>query len=193
MEQSQQTDEELVRAAQSHDALSVAALYDRHFKKLYAFIYRHVDHVQDAEDLTSDVMIRMVKNIGTFSQGSSFKTWLYGIARHAIADFWRGKYRLPETLVAEYAGIGRAEVASEDRATAESMAAADVVFDQERNRAERVFVRLSEQYRTVLQHRFFKQHTIEETAQAMSTTVGNVKVLQHRALKKAAQLAKEIQ
>lgn len=186
------SDEELVEAAQANNQLAIAALYDRYLKSLYAFVYGHVNHVQDAEDLTSDVMLRMVKNIGTYNQGSSFRTWLFGIARHAIADFWRRKYRMPETLVAEYVGEGTVELYQEVIKTAPTKDPNEVIFDEQRAQAQRVFAALSEQYRTVLQHRFLEQHTLEETAQAMSTSVGNVKVLQHRALKKAAQLAKEI-
>lgn len=182
-----QPDEELVAAAQAGDHTALSTLYDRHFTKLYRFIYRHVNHVHDAEDLASEVMLRMVTHLPSYRRQSSYSTWLYGIARHAIADFWRKHYRVREQLVAEFAGVA---------ADGEPV---DVTPGSERDPAEHlrrqaadVFDRLPANYRLVLQHRFLDQQTLEQTAAAMQTTVGNVKVLQHRALKKAAEIAKHI-
>ena len=55
-----------------------------------------------------------------------------------------------------------------------------------------MFEKLPEQYREVLTHRFIEQRTVAETAKATATAPGNVKVMQYRALKKAALIAKEI-
>jgi RNA polymerase sigma-70 factor (ECF subfamily) len=52
---------------------------------------------------------------------------------------------------------------------------------------EQVLAQLPDQYRIVLEYRFLKQYSIAETAEAMGVSVSNAKVLQHRALKKAAQ------
>ncbi len=180
-------DEELVVEAQAGDHTALSTLYDRHFTKLYRFIYRHVNHIHDAEDLTSEVMLRMVTQLPTYRRQSLYSTWLYGIARHAIADFWRKHYRVREQLVAEYGAIGA------------DGAPVDIIPETEhdpaeqlRHKAAQVFDQLPANYRLVLQHRFFDQQSLAETATAMQTTVSNIKVLQHRALKKAAELAKHI-
>lgn len=180
-------DEELVAEAQAGDHTALSTLYDRHFTKLYRFIYRHVNHVHDAEDLASEVMLRMVAQLPSYRRESLFSTWLYGIARHAIADFWRKHYRVRETLVAEYAALGP------DGASLEIIPeSAQDPAAQLRHQAAQVFDQLPANYRLVLQHRFFDQQSLAETAAAMQTTISNVKVLQHRALKKAAELAKHI-
>lgn len=180
----QLVDDGLVAASQAGDSSALSQLYDRHLEPLYRFVYRHVSHVQDAEDLTSDIMLRMVNQLPTYQRASSFKTWLYGIARHAIADFWRTRYKVKEELVAEFSGIGAVAIAHNEEPVD--------VDDPRVAQAHVVFDKLSDQYRDVLHHRFIEQHTVAETAEAMGTSTGNVKVLQHRALKKAAQIAKEI-
>lgn len=184
----EQQDDGLVRAAQAGDQTALAALYDRHLESLYRFIYRHVSHAQEAEDLTSDVMLRMVQNLSSYERTASFRTWLFGIARHAIADFWRKRYRVREELVAEFAGLGAVGAGTE----AGESVIDEAALDRQAERAQRVFERLSEPHRTVLQHRFVEQRTLAETAAAMGTTTGNVKVLQYRALKRAAAIAKEL-
>ena len=180
-------DEELVAEAQAGDYTALSTLYDRHFTKLYRFIYRHVNHIHDAEDLTSDVMLRMVAQLPTYRRQSLYSTWLYGIARHAIADFWRKHYRVREQLIAEFDVLGA------DGAPADITPGSDQdPAEQLRRQAAGVFDQLPANYRLVLQHRFLDQESLAETAAAMQTTVSNVKVLQHRALKKAAEIAKTI-
>lgn len=192
MKHVQPTDEDLVAAAQAGNSAAQSQLYDRYFPPLYAFVYRHVDHVQDAEDLTSEVVIRMIKHLASFNRASTFKTWLFGIARNVIADFWRKRYRLPENLVAEYVGAGTVELYHQVVSETNHTDVEALLMDEQRVRAEKVFQALSENYRQVLQHRFIEQRTLAETAAAMNITTDNVKVLQYRALKKAAQLAKEL-
>jgi RNA polymerase sigma-70 factor (ECF subfamily) len=55
-----------------------------------------------------------------------------------------------------------------------------------------VLDRLPVQYRRVLELRFLQGYSIEETAQELGITPGNVKVIQYRALAKAVQVGKEL-
>jgi len=48
---------------------------------------------------------------------------------------------------------------------------------------------LPERYRRVLELRFLKGYSVQETANEMAITPENVKVIQHRALAKAVQLS----
>jgi len=178
------SDEELHGAAVQGHQESLATLYDRYAEPLYRFIYRQVDHRQEAEDLTSDVMIRMMEQLETFRQTSSFKTWLYAIARHAVADFWRTRYKLQSVTDSEL--LERMPMAQQEKRLGQTPE------DQDRRRTEaaKVMSQLSAQQQHVLQLRFFEQKTLNETAAAMNITVSNVKVLQHRALKKAAEISK---
>lgn len=182
----QLVDDGLVAAAQKGDAIALSQLYDRYMDPLYRFVFRHVNHVQEAEDLTSDIMLRMVNHLPSFQRTSSFRTWIYAIARHTIADFWRTRYRMREDIVAEFSNVGAAALADDD------LEIAPTGHDNLAGRARAVFDKLSDQYRAVLTHRFIEQHTVAETAKAMGTTPGNVKVMQYRALKKAALIAQEI-
>lgn len=180
----QLVDEGLAAAAQAGDTSALSQLYDRHLAALYQYIFRHVNHIQDAEDLTSDVMLRMVNSLPTYQRTASYKTWLYGIARHAIADFWRTRYKVREELVADFSGIGAER--------GETNGSVDEPLDPRRELAHKVFDKLPSHYRDVLQYRFIEQRTVAETAEAMGMSTGNVKVLQYRALKKAAVTAKEV-
>jgi RNA polymerase sigma-70 factor (ECF subfamily) len=51
---------------------------------------------------------------------------------------------------------------------------------------------LPERYRRILELRFLEGCTIKEAANAMSVSVSNAKVLQHRALRMAANIGEEV-
>ena len=53
-------------------------------------------------------------------------------------------------------------------------------------RVQALLQQLPERYRQVLTYRFLLNHSIQETAAEMHMSEGNVKILQFRALKKAA-------
>jgi RNA polymerase sigma factor (sigma-70 family) len=102
------------------------------------------------------------------------------VAQNAIADYWRAFYRLPVVGVDhvapgwEPADAGaRREPARDDRAA---------------RRVEALLGNLPDRYRRVLELRFIQRMTVAETAHAMGITSGNAKVLQYRALRKAALL-----
>ena len=58
-------------------------------------------------------------------------------------------------------------------------------------RARRVLGSLPERYRRILELRFLQAMSLKEAAREMDVTVGNAKVLQHRALRLAAQAPEE--
>ncbi len=97
----------------------------------------------------------------------------------AIADHWRAHYRLPMSSLDELVDVGW-EVPAEEEPTATSDSAAD--------RVQRILQALPERYREVLTCRFLLHLSVKDTALRMGVTVANVKVLQFRALKRAADL-----
>lgn len=65
--------------------------HDRHLDWLYRFVFYQVArNAEDAEDVTSEIMLTAVKSIARYDAGAgSLEAWLRGIARNHIARFWR--------------------------------------------------------------------------------------------------------
>lgn len=64
---------------------------------------------------------------------------------------------------------------------------------QASQRAEQILAALPERYRRILHLRFLDACTVAEAAQALGISVANAKVLQHRALRRAAKIAAELE
>jgi RNA polymerase sigma-70 factor (ECF subfamily) len=86
----------LVEAAKAGDVQAFGRLYDRYNSEVYKYLWLRCGHIQLAQDLTSDVWERALRNIGRLRfQGGSPIAWLLTIARNRAIDHFRsGRYRL---------------------------------------------------------------------------------------------------
>lgn len=170
-------DDVLVRLICQGDEDALSVLYRRYVEAIYRFVLAQVRDVQDAEDLTSETFARMLRSLSGFRGEASFKNWLYQIARNAVRNHRRA------------AGYRRTVPLSPR--LAEEPLQEPVADNADQSRVIELLRPLPPRYRQVLELRFLDGHSIEETAQRMGVTVGNAKVLQHRALRKAASIAEE--
>lgn len=89
------TDEQLILRAQKGDTDALNFLFSRYLKMVYNFSFRYVSSVTDAEDITQETFVKVWRNIKSFKQGYSFKSWLYTITKHSCLDFLKEKSALP--------------------------------------------------------------------------------------------------
>lgn len=183
MDEPTHNDMQLVSDAQKGDENALCQLYERYLTPLYRYCYAQCGHRETAEDLTSDIFLKMVHQLGSFRGQASFKNWLYAIAKRTVADYWRQHYRHPLIPLEEFHQDARVvpPVAGTDQEV-ELLATANEAYVNE------ILNSLPTNYRQVLACRFLSNMTIVETAVTLHESEANVKVLQHRALKKAAQL-----
>jgi RNA polymerase sigma-70 factor (ECF subfamily) len=167
------------------DSEAFQSLYQEYLGPIYRYVYGKVGNREEAEDLTSQVFIKAVCNLDFTRNPQSTRSWLFQVMRTTIADYWRTYYRTAtsslEALVeAGWEGPTEMEYESEDRLF-ESSSATDLV--------QRLLQALSERDREVLTCRFLLGLSVHETAIQMGQTEGNIKTLQFRALRRAADFA----
>jgi len=156
-------------------------IYDANVVPIYRYIYARVGNRPDAEDLTAQVFMRAVEQLDTTRERPQIVSWLYRVSQNAIADYWRAFYRLPL--------IGTEQVAPGWEPSAPASAPArEADVGASEARVQRLLRRLPEHYARVLELRFLQRLSVTETADKMGITRGNAKVLQYRALRKAALL-----
>jgi RNA polymerase sigma-70 factor (ECF subfamily) len=156
-------------------------IYEAHVVAIYRFIHARVGNRPDAEDLTAQVFMRAVEQLDTTRDGGQIAAWLYRVSQNAIADYWRAFYRLPV--------IGTEQVAP-GWEPMEPAPARESPGDEgpAPARVRALLDRLPERYRVVLELRFLQRLSVAETAARMGVSHGNAKILQYRALRKAALL-----
>ena len=156
-------------------------IYDRHVMAIHRFVFARVGNRPDAEDLTAQVFMRALEQLEMDRSAAEISAWLYRVAQNAVADYWRAFYRLPQVDLE-----GVADAWAPMPASHRAPAPAD--DDRAVIAVKALLKRLPEQYARVLELRFLERLTVAETADRLGVTRGNAKVLQHRALRRAALL-----
>jgi RNA polymerase sigma-70 factor (ECF subfamily) len=157
--------------------------YQENLGLIYRYVYSQVRNSEEAEDLTSQIFLKVVSSIDHDRSRLSMKKWLYLITRSIIADYWRAHYRLPKSSLDELLEAGW-EGPAEVEVIATSSGAEE--------RVECILQALPEKYREVLKCRFLLKLSIKATALKMGVTEANIKILQYRALKRAAELEQAV-
>lgn len=84
------SDEELLDRCRSGDEAAWRELVSRHTRRVFNLAYRFVGRVDEAEDLTQDIFVKVYQSLHRYhaSQGA-FTTWLTTVARNQAIDDYR--------------------------------------------------------------------------------------------------------
>ncbi len=97
-----ETIENIVKAASRGNPEAVARLYELYHQAIFRFLYYRTGSQTSAEDLTSEVFLRMVKSLVGFQLGQGdIGAWLHQIARRVLYDWYRQNAAHPETELTE--------------------------------------------------------------------------------------------
>jgi RNA polymerase sigma-70 factor, ECF subfamily len=175
---------EQVRLAQEGSAHAFALLYDRYVDQVFGFVYHRVGHRQTAEDIVSDVFLRALRRIESFSwQGVDFGAWLITIARNRCHDHFKSaRFRLDASVAEVFdSPVKDPEMDPENRAVRGELA----------EQIHAALRELKDEQAEVLYLRFIQHLNVAETAAVMGKTDGAIKALQYRALKSLAKVIPE--
>ena len=164
------------------DRQAFQTFYQENLRPIYRYVYSKVRNREEAEDLTSQIFIKAVRNIDQGRNPQITRNWLFQVARTTIADYWRVYYRQATNSLDALLEVGWESPAEE---------AFPVISSLPAERAQHILSALPARYQEVLTCRFLLNLSIRETALKLGETEGNVKVLQFRALKRAADLEGE--
>jgi RNA polymerase sigma-70 factor, ECF subfamily len=161
-----------------NDSPGLEDVFSRFVDPVYRFFYSHVGNREDAEDLTSEVFLKAARHLESERAEASVAKWLFTVARTVLADHWRKYYRgSPVVPLDDDRVSGTAE-----------LEAAPSTSESNTRLVDDVLSALPARYRAVLELRFLRGYSIQETAAELGVTPENAKVIQHRALAKAAEL-----
>jgi RNA polymerase sigma-70 factor, ECF subfamily len=83
------SDHALAREAANGVMTSLGVLYERHSKRVYALCLRMTGNPTEAEDLTHEVFLQVLRKISSFRGDSQFTTWLYRLTVNQVLMSFR--------------------------------------------------------------------------------------------------------
>jgi RNA polymerase sigma-70 factor (ECF subfamily) len=152
------------------------AVYRDNVDRVYRIMFAKVGNRPDAEDLTAEVFLAVLRPLRVSASIGEVRAYLHATARTVLAGHWRRTLGLEVTTL-------------DDEHTA--TAAVDRTPAAPPDRTHAILAALPDNYRRILELRFLDSCSVAEAAAALGVSTTNAKVLQHRALRRAAQLAQE--
>lgn len=132
-------------------------------EKLKKFIFSKISDPLDAEGVLQETLLSAQESFAFFKAKSSFSTWLCGIAKHEIADFYRRR-KIKTILFSHFPFL-------EDLAS-EALLPDEKLEKQElRKEVKNVLTLLSEGYSQILRLKYYHGLSMKEIAQSLKTSV----------------------
>jgi len=151
------------------------SVYQDNVIGIYQLVFRKVGNSADAEDLAEEVLMHTLKTLRLPAPVPTVRAYLVKTARTVLADHWRRHY------------------AARDAASElEKMPIEITTNPDAADRAQRLLSLLPDHFRNILELRFLRGYSVREAAGELGVTESNARVLQFRALRKAAELEREV-
>ncbi|MFA5022647.1 MAG: RNA polymerase sigma factor [Patescibacteria group bacterium] len=166
------------------DPEAFAQVYDLYVTPIYRFIYFKVSSRQDAEDLTSEVFLKIWQYVTETDEViENLRALLYRSARNLVIDFYRRNAKRDYVQDEEILDLIQDEK--------QQSLLTKVDLEIEMKNVELILRKLKDEYREIIILRFVEELSINEIAEVLGKSKGSVRVILHRALKVVKELANQ--
>jgi RNA polymerase sigma-70 factor (ECF subfamily) len=148
-------------------------LYKKYHSKIYSYVYQRMDDQDLANDITSQIFVKAIKNIHKYNDyGVPFASWLYRIAKSEVYQYFR------DNKASRFVNI-------------DSIQITEIVEDFEEQYSEfekqkllTALKSIKEKDMELLELRFFEKRSHKEIGEILNITENNAKIKCFRALEK---------
>jgi RNA polymerase sigma-70 factor (ECF subfamily) len=178
-------DSQLLELAREYDSQALAEIYDRYAESIYRYLYRYLGDAEQAEDLTSEVFMKLLQVLNTRrAPNKHLQGWLYRVARNLAMDWFRNQAKGAALPLDEHAHL----MEHSDPVMDGDVPSFVVERRETRQRLRAAISQLTADQQQVIVLRFGEGLKIAEVSEVTGKSEGAVKILQHRAVKRLAKL-----
>jgi RNA polymerase sigma-70 factor (ECF subfamily) len=170
---------QLVEQALTGHKTSLEQLLEHFYKDIFRMVYYRLPSRMDAEDLTQEIFMQMIKSLPTLKDSRLLKPWLFRIALNRIRDFYRKK-----RILSFFGSTVEKDVDLPVKADSYSDPLKNILHKEFQLQLRKFSESLSRREREVFTLRFLDQLEIKEIVQILQKNENTVKTHLYRALKK---------
>jgi RNA polymerase sigma-70 factor (ECF subfamily) len=152
----------------------IEKLYDEYYRDVYHFSLYFTNNKQDAEDITQETFMKVMKNLHQLKDENKKKTWIISIAKNTAVDLMR-KQKLRNILPQIIKGNQQLPV---------KMNHSRMIQQENWEDIQHALLKLKSHYRSIVILRVLKELSVKETADILGCNELKVRVDLHRALNK---------
>jgi RNA polymerase sigma-70 factor (ECF subfamily) len=178
---------EVIRRAQLGDCSAFECIYRVHCGRIFALCSRMLGNRAEAEDLTQETFLTVLRKIQTFRGESSLYTWLHRIAVNTVLMRLRQKFHPRSSAEATDEREDHCKELDENLAAPDLRLAGSL----DRLNLQRAFNHLAPRQRMVVELHDIQGYKHREIAKILDWSVGTSKAQLHRARKKLRELLQE--
>ena len=143
-------------------------LYIEYHDKVLGYLINHVNNMEEAEDIASEVFLKACRSFGSFDESkASVSTWLFTIMKNTLTDYFRK----------ERPG---AELDEDMRSNDDIEGTA--IRDEELDELARALKKLPQEQRDILILRYYDGLSLTDISEKMNISYGMIKVKHKSAL-----------
>jgi len=175
--------EKLIMEFKAGNKNAIGNIYKLTVRKVYAYVYSRVGNKNWCEDIVSETYLALFNILDRYDGSSKIETFIIGIANNKIKQY--------------FSKLNEQHSLTDDEEEQLIINDDDLEEDDEKkkilkNKLNEVLGQLPDKDKEVLVKRFVENKNIKETAETLKISEANVRVIQHRALKKAVEIANQI-
>ena len=168
-------DERLTNALRAGSEEAYESLVSRFQLPVYNLIYRLMSNPGDAADVVQEVFLKVFRNIGSFRNQSSLKTWIYRIGVNEAYNYrrWHFRHRRKEVVLEDDREGG---LNYNDTVPDSGRSPFDYALDSEKHvLIEQALSQINPAFRAAVVLRDIEDLSYEEIAEILEVSLGTVK------------------
>lgn len=170
------SDETLMDRVKQGNLSELSVLFERYHVKLYNFFLKLTFDKAASQDLTQNLFYRILKYRHTYKTDSSFKSWIYQMARNVHIDSYKQQKRTIENIKI---------VENYDNNIAEH---SDGFREEDFDRLDRALMKLNPSQLEIIVLSRYQGLNYDEISKINNSTVPAIKVQMHRAIKQLREI-----
>ncbi len=154
-------------------------LYEKFFPRVYGMVFARLKDIYAADDVVSEIFMKVALNLDSHDEKFAFSTWLYTIARNTLTDYFRRKGRSREDSWDEF---------FEREAPVNEQPEEKLLASERTKDLLLALDKLNERQRRILELKYWAGFSNVEIAEVMNLSASNVGFIHFQAIKKLREL-----
>ncbi len=157
-------------------------IYNQYYQDVYHFAIYYTNNPSEAEDITQETFIKVMRNLSHLKSSEKIKTWIFSIAKNTAIDYKRKQRTIP--YLPEHFLQKKSNELPIDH---------HIEMKEDWETLQKALLFIKPLFRSLIILRGIKELSVKETATIVGCTELKIRVDYHRAVKQLSRQVEKIE